>query len=97
MLGLEVPTLGHVAAYGGTSRRSLQRQLAAEGTSFAGILAAERRAHAEGYVDRGEGDLQSLSAELGYAQQGSLSRAYRRWTGAPPSGSEQTKSNARVR
>ena len=85
MLGLETPTLDHVAAYGGMSRRSLQRQLAAEGTTFAAILAFERRARAESYVVLGEGNLGNLSIELGYAQPGSLSRAYRRWTGTRPS------------
>jgi AraC-like DNA-binding protein len=89
MLGLETPTLDQVAAYGAMSRRSLQRQLAAEGTTFAAILGAERRARAERYMHLGEGTLRDLSIDLGYAQPGSLSRAYRRWTGASPSGSGQ--------
>jgi AraC-like DNA-binding protein len=79
-----VPTVDRVAAYASTSRRSLQRQLSSEGTTFSDILEIERRHFAERHVAAGNGEFRRLASDLGYAHAGSLSRAFRRWTGTAP-------------
>jgi AraC-like DNA-binding protein len=84
MLPFDVPTIDRVAAYALTSRRSLQRQLSSEGTTFSGILEIERRNLAERHVAAGNGEFARLASDLGYAHAGSLSRAFRRWTGTAP-------------
>lgn len=65
-------------------RRSLQRRLAAEGTSFRHLLDAARAQHAIQRVLRGGVPLADLAAELGFDEQSSLCRAFRRWTGSAP-------------
>jgi AraC-like DNA-binding protein len=84
MLPFDVPTVDRVAAYASTSRRSLQRQLSSEGTTFSDILEIERRHFAERHVAAGNGEFRRLASDLGYAHAGSLSRAFRRWTGTAP-------------
>jgi AraC-like DNA-binding protein len=84
MLPFDVPTIDRVAAYASTSRRSLQRQLSAEGVTFSGILDRERSKFAERHVAAGHGAFGQLASDLGYAHAGSLSRAFRRWTGTVP-------------
>lgn len=85
MLGFDTPTVDRVAGYAGMSCRSLQRRLLDEGTSFSAILDAARRDLAMERAGHADDALATLSSDLGYAGQASLSRAFRRWTGAPPS------------
>jgi len=85
MLGFDTPTVDLVARYARMSRRSFQRQLSHEGTSLSAILDEERRHLAINRAGHGDEALATLSSHLGYAGQASLSRAFRRWTGAPPS------------
>jgi AraC-like DNA-binding protein len=85
MLGFDTPTVDRVAGYASMRRRSLQRRLADEGTSFSAILDAARRDLAVARAGQADDTLATLSSDLGYAGQASLSRAFRRWTGAPPS------------
>jgi AraC-like DNA-binding protein len=66
------------------SNRSLQRVLTSEGTSFRRLSDEVRRAMAMGALRADRGTLSSVAADLGYTAQSSLSRAVRRWTGAPP-------------
>ncbi len=82
MLGAETPTVDRVAGYACMSRRSLQRRLLDEGTSFSAILDAARRDLAVERAGHANDALATLSSDLGYAGQASLSRAFRRWTGA---------------
>jgi AraC-like DNA-binding protein len=79
------PSIERLSAVAGTSVRTLQRRLDAEGTSFSALLDDVRRAEALRRLAAGGTSLGSLSAELGYAQQSALTRAVRRWTGRPPS------------
>lgn len=85
MLGFDTPTVDRVAGYACMSRRSLQRRLSDEGTSFSAILDAARRDLAVQRAGHADDRLATLSSDLGYAGQASLSRAFRRWTGEPPS------------
>jgi len=85
MLGTETPTIDRVAGYARMSRRSFQRRLADEGTSFSALLDEARRNLAIDRAGHADGSLAALSSDLGYSGQASLSRAFRRWTGVPPS------------
>jgi AraC-like DNA-binding protein len=66
------------------SPRTLQRRLAAEGTSYSQILDAVRRELAEGYVADPARTLGEISYLLGFSEPSAFSRAFKRWTGAPP-------------
>jgi AraC-like DNA-binding protein len=84
MLAEGVPTVGRLAAAAGTSVRTLQRRLAAEGTTFAQLLEAVRRDRALEGLAEGDRTASAIATGLGYGQQSSLTRAVRRWTGTPP-------------
>lgn len=66
------------------SSRSLQRYLAAEGTSFQELLDSTRRSMAEHYLLESSISLTQLADMLGYADLATFSRAYRRWYGVSP-------------
>ncbi len=78
------PPLATIAKHLGISQRSLQRALTAEGTSFARILDDMRRERAKALLADGRQSLGAITYHLGYADQAILSRAVRRWFGAPP-------------
>jgi len=85
----ERPTVGDVAEKLELSPRTMQRRLALQGTSFSVELDAVLRECAlNGLAEKGVAgkceSLGELSHSLGYKRQASLSRAVRRWTGAPP-------------
>lgn len=80
------PSIDRLAVAAGVSRRSLQRQFAAEGTSFSDLLEGLRRDMALQELEHGGRRIDDISAHLGYSNQSTLSRAVRRWTGQPPSG-----------
>ncbi len=61
--------------------RTLQRRLAAEGTTFAAVTDSVRRAEAERYLRDTDVPLTQLSAYLGYATQSVFTRACHRWFG----------------
>lgn len=71
---------GHLAQH----RRTLQRQLAAQGTSFAELVDQVRREDAEGYLRDTDMPLSQLAGVLGFSEQSALSRACRRWFDASP-------------
>jgi AraC-like DNA-binding protein len=73
-----------VAAMLGHDRRALQRALQHEGTSFRQILNAARAQHAVLALMRGDVSLPDLSADIGFDEQSSLCRAFRKWTGYAP-------------
>jgi len=68
----------------GTSTRSLQRGLAAEGTTFADVVEDVRRTMAEALVARPELAIEQVAALLGYQSLRGFERAFKRWTGAAP-------------
>jgi AraC-like DNA-binding protein len=65
-------------------RRTLQRQLAGQGTSFAALVDQVRRDEAERYLRETDMPLGQLAGVLGLSEQSALTRACRRWFGAPP-------------
>lgn len=66
------------------STRTLQRRLAAEGTSFARVLATTRESLARHYLTVGDVTTAEISYLLGYADPSSFSRAFQDWTGTTP-------------
>jgi AraC-like DNA-binding protein len=66
------------------TRRTLQRRLADEGVSYSGLVEELRRAAALRDIAGGQLSFSEISASLGYGKQSALTRAVRRWWGAPP-------------
>jgi AraC-like DNA-binding protein len=64
--------------------RTLQRQLAAEGTSCQQVIERERRAHAGRYLAEPDLELSQIAGLLGYTEQSALNRSCRRWFGMTP-------------
>lgn len=84
-LGLQPIDLLSVAAALEMSPRSLQRQLATEGTSLSGLVQRCRRQMAEKMLHAGTQPIEAIAAALGYADGTAFWRAYRGWTGHAPS------------
>ncbi len=84
MLADETPTVGRLAELSGMSLRTMQRRLEGSGTNFSALLDEVRRNAAISVLASGDGSLSDLAAGLGYAGQSCLTRAVRRWMGAPP-------------
>lgn len=66
------------------SPRSLERRLAAEGTTFRSLTDGLRRERAESVLDGG-GTVEAAAAATGYGDVANFRRAFRRWTGLSPS------------
>lgn len=64
--------------------RTLQRHLAAEGTTFETVLDEARRDTAHHLITRTDLPFSQVTAMLGLAEQSTLSRVSRRWFGASP-------------
>jgi AraC-like DNA-binding protein len=79
--GLE---LGLVADQLALHPRTLQRQLAAQGTSFGALVDHVRRGEAERYLGETAMPFAQLAGILGFSEQSALTRACRRWFGATP-------------
>lgn len=84
MLATGGPDLGLVADQLALHPRTLQRQLAGTGTSFATLVDEVRRTEAERYLCESTMPLSQLAGVLGFSEQSALSRACRRWFGASP-------------
>ena len=67
-----------------TSVSTLQRQLRAEGSSYRAVLDKTRRELALHYVADRRYTLSEIAFLLGFADQASMSRAFKRWTGTSP-------------
>lgn len=74
-----------VAAQLAQHRRTLQRQLAAQGTTFGRLVDDVRRDEAERYLRDTDMPFGQLAGLLGLSEQSALSRACRRWFDATPS------------
>lgn len=85
MMPSGAPTKAAVAKRLATSPRSLQRLLAAEGTSFTELLVEARLVLAKNYLDEGRLPVTEIAFVLGFADTSAFSRAFRRWTGVAPS------------
>lgn len=84
LLGSREPTLHDVARSLGTSERSLQRQLAADGTSYSAVLDQVRHAEVCAQLAASDIDLAELAARVGFSGTTALHRAFRRWEGTTP-------------
>ena len=65
--------------------RNLHRKLQAEDTGFKKLLSEVRQDLAEQYLSDRSKTLTEISFLLGFSEASSFSRAYRSWTGIPPS------------
>jgi AraC-like DNA-binding protein len=74
-----------VAAQLGMSPRTLARRLSSESSSFAAISEEVRSALAERYLADRALPISEIAWLLGYAEIGTFTRAYQRWTGMLPS------------
>lgn len=78
------PEMGRLALCAGRSRRTLQRLLATDGTSFAELLDSVRQDLALQHLATGGPSMLSIAQSLGYRSPSSLTRSGRRWTDASP-------------
>ncbi|WP_438292342.1 AraC family transcriptional regulator [Streptomyces sp. HUAS TT7] len=79
-----LPTLDETAARLAMSPATLRRRLAQEGTSFQQLKDAVRRDAAIAGLAEGREPIAEIAARLGFAEDTSFHRAFRRWTGATP-------------
>jgi AraC-like DNA-binding protein len=77
-------SIEHGAKKLGTSVRTLQANLSDCGLKFSDILERQRIDLAKGYLERGQLTLDDVAASLGYSEQSSFGRAFKRWTGVTP-------------
>ena len=87
---LEVLSKGHppieaVAGAVNTSVRTLQRRLAASGRTYKKLVDEVRLAGARRALVASDAPLKAIAFDLGFAEQASFTRAFRRWTGQAPS------------
>lgn len=67
-----------------SSVRTLQRRLAAEGTSVSRLIDETRRGLALQKLGESPTLLEDIALQIGYSSSSSFSRSVRRWTGQPP-------------
>ena len=79
-----VPAIEAIAAQLELHPRTLQRRLFMAGLSFKSLLDDVRRGLALRYIADPELDLIEIAFLLGFAEQSSFQRAFKRWTGKPP-------------
>lgn len=78
------PSVAEVARSLGLSERTLHRRLRAHGRSFREVLAAFREGEAERLLSSGALPLADVALRLGFSDQASWNRAFRRWKGMAP-------------
>ena len=76
--------LEDVAHHFGMSSKTLERRLAAHGTSYRRLRDDIRCELAKHYLERTDLRLQQIAYLLGYSEPGPLVRAFKRWTGDTP-------------
>jgi AraC-like DNA-binding protein len=87
------PSLDQVARELGTSRRSLQRRLADENLTYAQVLDDVRSTMARAYLAQRELSIAEVGYLLGFSEQSSFTRAFRRWTGVSPAEFRRTSTS----
>jgi len=78
------PLRADVASALGIGEKTLQRRLKDEGTSYQQVLDEVRRDLAQQYLREGPMSVCEVTFQLGFADQSSFTRAFRRWTGKTP-------------
>jgi AraC-like DNA-binding protein len=84
-LSEEPPSLAITARALRMSPRTLQRRIAAEGTSFQELVESVREELARVYVKDPKRSIGEIAYLLGYAELSPFLRAFKRWTGVTPS------------
>ena len=84
LVGTGFSTLPHVAALLSISPKTLQRRLANEETTFAGLLDQCREKLARRYLQDSDIPVTSVAGMLGYTKAPHFTSAFRRWTGVSP-------------
>ena len=77
-------SIEHGAKKLGTPVRTLQSHLSDCGLKFSDILESQRIELAKTYLEQKELSLDEVAALLGYSEQSSFGRAFKRWTGLTP-------------
>ncbi len=77
------PTLENVASALDVSPRTLQRRLADNGLTFTQVIDEVRFVSARQLITKHH-KLADVATQLGYADAGSFTRAFERWTGMSP-------------
>ncbi|RED59353.1 helix-turn-helix transcriptional regulator [Cohnella lupini] len=80
-----IPDIQAVARELGMSDRTLQRRLTDENTSFKRLLTQARHEQAREYLADPTLDIKEVAFLIGYEDQNSFYRAFRRWEGVTPS------------
>jgi len=78
------PGIGEVARALNTSVRTFQRRLAEAGWTYKRLLDDVRFAEARCAMARPDDPLKAVAIDLGFVEQASFTRAFRRWTGSSP-------------
>lgn len=78
------PTAPDVATSLGLGARTLHRRLTAQGTSFGDVLDSTRHRLAMGYLADPRLNLGEVAYLVGFREQSSFFRAFKRWTGETP-------------
>lgn len=79
-----VPEIEVVAAQLKVQARTLQRRLSQSGTSYKDLVDDVRRRQALKYIADPRLNLPEIAFLLGFSEQSSFQRAFKRWTGLPP-------------
>jgi AraC-like DNA-binding protein len=87
-------TLGEAASALGIARRTLQRKLLATGAPLSRVVDEVRRDRSEQLVAEGLLTMGEVAARVGFAEQASFTRAWRRWFGGPPSRRASARAHA---
>jgi AraC-like DNA-binding protein len=80
----ERPDIQVVAARMGTSVRTLQRRLLAEGLTYSHVLQEARCAAAREMLQDRQRRISEVARRLGYSDPAHFTRAFRRWMGCAP-------------
>ncbi len=91
----EYPRIEWVAAKLGTTRRSLQRRLFANGTTFNHLIEQTLFRRAKSLLREGAVPITEIALQLGYADPAHFTRAFRRWTRVTPSAYRAAADEAR--
>lgn len=84
-LGPDFPSQLRAAEQLGMSKRSLQRALASQNSSFGAVLDRVREQRASMLLGRRGVSIESIAETLGFSETAAFTRAYKRWTGSTPS------------
>lgn len=78
------PSLDEICEQLSLSRRTLQRRLKDHGIEYSSLVEDVRRELALSYIKDSDYSMTEISLLVGYAESGSFTRAFRRWTGHSP-------------